>query len=726
MSNSWAIIIGINQYQGFQPLTQAQNDAVAIRKYLIEDAGFAAENCILLSDLSTSIEQEAVYPDRTALNDWLKRICQERVQQDDILWFFFSGYGAQADNRDYLMPVDGDPAQVMATGIALQDVLKHLQQAPASEVMLVLDINRSMSALPGQAIGSQITKLAQKANIPLMLSCQPDQFSHETLGLRHGIFTAALLEGLRYDGCATLSHLERYLVERVPELSEHHWRPIQDPVIVLPEEQKFQLLWHQRTPSDVGIGTETPIPPSVPFGDLTDSEPLINTEDTTDYGADDLIPDNPDGADDFMDTPGSDLLSEPGSDLVTEPSFDFLSEEDDYSADEESRYPYGLDIDNREIDNPDNATDGDADDYGTTLVDDVPDEPIARKSKPLSCLGLLLGLFAFLLLAVYVLRNQPAVQNTLEQVPPEWLANVGLSPDEEADGNALPDNPDGESSSSEESPTDEEAPNPEQIAAEAPDGEEETEETVDDEEPSSEPEAGVTPDNPDAGQGESSVDGAAVEAGNGDTAAVSAVGNSIPGSNNVDTAAVLAEARRSLNPSQASQFASAIATARQIPSDDPNYEVAQADIRRWSQVILDLAEGRAAETQLQAAIDAATLVPREPADIYQQAQERIEFWQDRAATREFIREAQTIPRMGQASTYQRGILKLQEVPSNQPIEYADAQRLIDEWTEKMLMIAQARAAQGRYSSAIEAAALIPANTPNYDQAQAEIKRWQDQ
>ncbi|MEM9807616.1 MAG: peptidase C14, partial [Cyanobacteria bacterium P01_D01_bin.56] len=169
-----------------------------------------------------------------------------------------------------------------------------------------------------------------------------------------------------------------------------------------------------------------------------------------------------------------------------------------------------------------------------------------------------------------------------------------------------------------------------------------------------------------------------------------------------------------------------IATARQIPENDPNYETAQADIRRWSQVILDLAEGRAAETKLQSAIAAAQLVPEEPADIYNQAQESIKFWQARTATREIIREAQGIPRMGQASTYQKGIIRLQDVPENQPIEYADAQRLIGEWTQKMLMIAQARAAQGRYDSAIEAANLIPANTPNYDQAQTEIQRWQNQ
>ncbi|MEL6333557.1 MAG: peptidase C14, partial [Cyanobacteria bacterium J06626_26] len=158
----------------------------------------------------------------------------------------------------------------------------------------------------------------------------------------------------------------------------------------------------------------------------------------------------------------------------------------------------------------------------------------------------------------------------------------------------------------------------------------------------------------------------------------------------------------------------------------PNYAQAQADIKRWSQVILDLAEGRAAENELDTAINAAELIPSEPADVYQTAQERIGFWQTRADARALIREAQAIPRIGQASTYQNGILKLQEVPDNLPIEHGDAQRLIGEWTEKMLTIARARAAQGLYDSAIEAASLIPENTENYQQAQTEITRWREQ
>ncbi len=754
MSTCWAIIIGINQYQGFQPLMQAQNDAVGIRRYLIDDAGFAPENCILLSDLSTSTEHEAVYPDRVAINDWLETICQGRVQSDDTLWFYFSGYGAQADNKDYLMPVDGDPAQVKQTGIALQDVVKHLQQAPTENTMMVLDMNRSQSALAGQAIGEQVTKLARKARIPLLLSCQPNEFSHETLAVRHGLFTAALLEGLRYDGCATLSHLERYLVERVPELCEHHWRPIQNPLVALPEEQKFRLLWHQRDAADLGAAAEGQGIDSPDAGTLIPDNP-----DTAVYLSE---PDYPSETGDYLPeadyTPETGYISETEPLIPDNPDADFGDSKlilEDELPEEPQRESFSLDS----VDTDQTVDDPDV--YGTTLTEDFSDaEP--SKGNIGGCLGLLGALGALLLLGAVLFRDQPMVKSTLELVPPDWLARVGLDgdgaggtdgatpdasdPEPTADA-ALPDGaePSEDSADAGEGAPEGDAPEgdaPEDITEDAapdnPDGD-----TADGDTPDG---ADAVPDNPDADSAEAEldvdlddigleVDGAdgadasdpadATSAEGGATAAAGNTTGSADGgaADGADTAELLAEARRSLRPSQASRFASAIATARQIPPGDPNYTQAQADIQRWSQVILDLAEGRAAESELDAAINAAKLIPKEPANVYQNAQERIGLWQTRAEARALLREAQAIPRMGQASTYQKGIIKLQEVPEDLPIEYGDAQRLIGEWTGKMLTIARARAAQGRYASAIEAATLIPKNTANYQQAQAEINRW---
>ncbi|MEL7224523.1 MAG: hypothetical protein AAGL17_06595, partial [Cyanobacteria bacterium J06576_12] len=190
-------------------------------------------------------------------------------------------------------------------------------------------------------------------------------------------------------------------------------------------------------------------------------------------------------------------------------------------------------------------------------------------------------------------------------------------------------------------------------------------------------------------------------------------------------ASVLTDARTSIQPTQASQFANAIAKARLIKPGEPYYEEAQQDIRSWSQIILDIAEGRATSGNLDGAIAAANVMPYDNDDFHQKADERIAFWQQRQNSREIIVAAQAIPRSGQASTYQQGIVKLREVPIEHP-EYETAQRLADEWSARIFSIAQARAAQGRPGAAVQAAVLVPAGTTSYESTQQAIKRWRSE
>ena len=118
-------------------------------------------------------------------------------------------------------------------------------------------------------------------------------------------------------------------------------------------------------------------------------------------------------------------------------------------------------------------------------------------------------------------------------------------------------------------------------------------------------------------------------------------------------------------------------------------------------------------------------MPYDNSEFHQKAQNRIVFWQERQNSRDIIVAAQAIPRSGQASTYQKGIVKLREVPIELP-ESETAQRLADKWSERIFSIAQARAAQGRRGAAIQAAVLVPAGTTSYEPTQQAIKRWQSE
>jgi hypothetical protein len=639
------MIVGINQYPLLQPLMHAQNDALDLWHFLVDEAGLAPERCLLLSDVSTAYEGEALYPDKQAIESSLQTICHDDLQAEDFFWLFFSGYGAQIEGEDYLLPVDSDPAQVDKTGIRLSDVFDTLQQSPTRKILLVLDINRSQSALAGQSIGANTIDLAHAANLSLLLSCEPGQFSHETLAVRHGLFTAALLEGLRYQGCVTLGHLADYLQERVPELCEHHWRPEQNPVAVIPGDQKFEIVVPQAAVAVLpGAGSgSTPLSQRFPAG---------------------VAPAQGGGG----------ALGGSG--------------DQDWAL---------------ELPEPDAAA------AELTATVEVPERESPRAAGGRWWLWGVLG--ALLLLLGVLLRNQPFFKEAWNTVPlPDWatldrdakpVAEQTESPETspaEPETAATPDQPVAPPATAE-SPT----AAPEASPATTPVQGDAASESV------SQPEAAA----PATAQNQPS----------GTAPANTAPANTAP----VDTAnaALLEEARRSIRPNQASLFADAIAKARQIRPGEPYYEQAQADIDRWSSVILDLAEGRAASGNLDAAMAAARLVPSDRLETYQQAQQRISLWQQRQRSRNLIREAQKIPKTGQASTYQRGILQLQQVPAGQP-EFETAQRLINDWSQKMLSIARARAAQGRLADAIRAAVLIPRGTAAYNQAQTDLTRWRSE
>ena len=741
MANYWAITIGINQYRHLQPLRHAQNDALFVHRFFVEEAGIAADRCILLSDLTTSVGHQAVYPDKPAIAAWIHTITQQ-VGADDILWFFFSGYGVQLEEADYLMPIDGDPGQIKETGIAVADLIDSLAQLPAAHTVLVLDINRSQGALAGQTIGTQAMSLAQQKQIPMLLSCQPEQYSHETLGVHHGLFTAALLEALQQN-YRTLDQLGDYVAKRLPELCDHHWRPIQNLVSLVPGDQGSAVVVPEVSPV---AGAAVTAPLTLDAEAQTTSQTTSQTEDNrpASVGLDKedsqaetesigraraLAVEEPP-----IEPPRQSAANANGTAIVPPLANGTVATDADLYTDD-------LYIDNP-VDDRDPAYFESADTIGSDDSPTASSHPNGTiegatdssaivpyqnwdTSSPVSGAKLRnWGLLALALLVGGVLLKQPFVATAWEGLSERLnVPTVGESP-QAADEDS------------------------EELAAEATTGSA----TLDPDEsaaPAAQPTAAETSAANDTATLEQEVAAgkaliaqatAALEQRQYSEALIAL--QQVPQSQRDATfssvltqaragaaeaqqanASVLTDARTAIQPTQASQFAEAIAKAELIQAGEPYYEEAQQDIRSWSQIILDIAEGRATSGNLASAIAAASVMPNADPEFHKKAQERIAFWQQRQRSRDIIFAARQIPASGQASSYQKGIVKLREVPIEHP-EYETAQQQADEWSGRIFSIAQARAAQGRPSAAIQAAILVPAGTTAYEPAQQAIKRWQ--
>jgi hypothetical protein len=242
MANHACIAVGINRYEFFPPLNYAEADAQVVRQFVVESTGWAADRCLLLSDTSAPIGEKLTYPTRDNLMGWMSQWCQENLQSGDFLWLFFSGYGVSTGSEDYLMPIDGNPADIANTGISLRSLLQFVKQQVGQNALLMLDINRSQCVQGNAQVGDQTLSVARELGIPTCLSCQGDEFSYEATTLGHGLFTVALLEALRYDSDITLESLDQYLRDRTPELSSHHLRPIQTPISVYNSEVSKMLI----------------------------------------------------------------------------------------------------------------------------------------------------------------------------------------------------------------------------------------------------------------------------------------------------------------------------------------------------------------------------------------------------------------------------------------------------------------------------------------------------
>ncbi len=258
MKNYACIAIGINQYEFLEPLSYAQQDAEALHSFLLNETNFSAEQCLLLSDnSSTPIWEQPTYPSRENILDLMEGFCQNQLQVEDFLWYFFSGYGVSYQNEDYLIPIDGNPKDPEATGISIRKLLEDLRKSPVEQVLVILDINHSRLTGMDNQIGVQALELAKELEIPMLLSCNPNQVSSETSALRLGFFTAALLEGLHSGKCTTLKNLNNFLSNRLPELCTEHLRPKQNPLMMVnPTEKMNQIILPQKIQVDSNSAVE--------------------------------------------------------------------------------------------------------------------------------------------------------------------------------------------------------------------------------------------------------------------------------------------------------------------------------------------------------------------------------------------------------------------------------------------------------------------------------------
>jgi uncharacterized caspase-like protein len=648
MTNNWAVAIGINQYQFFQPLGCAQADAEALKEYLVSEVGFLPEQCVLMTDTSPTFADMSTYPTKENILLLLENLAAKSWQPHDQVWFFFSGYGVNQDGQDYLMPVEGHPDLVVTTGIDIRGLLQSLQVA-RTDILVLLDINRAFGTQANAYVGKETLEVAKELPVPTILSCQSEQFSYESSELGHGFFTAALIEALRSQNANTVGQLANYLSTRIPELCQHHWRPTQNPAIAIPNSEqvilpKLRLVENNQPNNQSNRQPLVTPPPAEEVIFLGESQSAPKLEESP------MIS-------------GTEAQKQEGEvpPLPTPPS-SFSSSE--LSSVKEPKSESTV---------PDNAT--------TNNTTNKQEEKKATTASSGNNLLLLLGAGMMLLslIVAFMFRNLADSTDTEQfQASPNTTTNENRRTVKRVPNSTTPQrrplSSTGRNNSQDNSRQDSNS------------------------------------------QDNNSQDNNRQE-------------NQLPASTvqpQQEKRALAELAKMSKNPNQANDLSEAIAQARRIKPGVRGYEQAQENIQVWSRMILDLAEERMKQGQFPQAIAAAQLLTRED-PLYQQAQEAINQWRPSAkqflSNKTLIDAATALVRPRQASTYNRAIEVAKRVPQGEA-GYELAQKSINQWSQQILDIANARAAAGDLKSAISTATLVPEGTSAYNKAQDAIQKWQ--
>jgi tetratricopeptide (TPR) repeat protein len=234
---SYALIVGISNYNSITDLKYADKDAVGFENFLMGSTG----GSIPASNIFSFINEEAT---RINIADALSNIAS-RVKPGDRFYFFFAGHGdmevkAQKENGLLLLynaPNGGyfgiiDDVLEIAQ---LRDYLSPLSQKGV-EIMYIIDACHS-GKLSGGNEGVKQTAAAMLATWGReykILSCQPNQFSleGEQWGGGRGLFSLKLEEAMKggadanKDGQITMLELYVYTLTNVSKASKDRQIPL--------------------------------------------------------------------------------------------------------------------------------------------------------------------------------------------------------------------------------------------------------------------------------------------------------------------------------------------------------------------------------------------------------------------------------------------------------------------------------------------------------------------
>jgi uncharacterized caspase-like protein/peptidoglycan/xylan/chitin deacetylase (PgdA/CDA1 family) len=227
-ANSWAILVGIDDYKKWPRLQYAVRDAEGVGQVLVQKFGFAPERVITLKN-----EQATRAGILGAFHDLLERGKNAGgLQPNDRVFMFFAGHGATrklSSGRDlgYIVPYDADPDNLATDAIPMTEIQNIAESLPAKHELFVMDACYSGLGLTrGGANAAFLRENGRRLGRQMLTAGGTDQLVSDGGPNGHSVFTWTLLQGLggkadlNGDGLITATELAAYVAPAVSSVSQ--------------------------------------------------------------------------------------------------------------------------------------------------------------------------------------------------------------------------------------------------------------------------------------------------------------------------------------------------------------------------------------------------------------------------------------------------------------------------------------------------------------------------
>ncbi len=221
--NSFALVIGNENYNTEVSVPYAINDASIFRKYALNVLGIPKKQIHYVRNASYG----------QILNEinWINNVIQVYDGKAKV-YFYYAGHGIpDASNKSaYILPVDGNASNTRSS-IVLSDIYKSLEEHPSQGVYVFLDAcfsgsSRNGMLTAGRGVSIKPKKDVLRKNIVVFSAASGDETAHPFEEQSHGLFTYFLLKKLQETkGEVTLKELADYIQLHVSQKSAVENKP---------------------------------------------------------------------------------------------------------------------------------------------------------------------------------------------------------------------------------------------------------------------------------------------------------------------------------------------------------------------------------------------------------------------------------------------------------------------------------------------------------------------